>query len=155
MYKKKNRTSCFSFLSNIIVFYDVLDTMKQLLLWQLLNNLKRKKKVEQLCFKSVCRNKNGYRNSQGNYRPVSILPVVSKILERVVYNQVCSYLSENDLIYKLQSGFRSHYSTDSALTYLSDQIRFNMNKDLYTGMVRLDIQKAFNTVDYEMLLSIT
>ena len=50
--------------------------------------------------------KKGNRNNEGNYRPVSILPVVSKILERVVYDQINTYLSNNEIIYKFQSGFR-------------------------------------------------
>ena len=55
--------------------------------------------------------KKGDRNFEGNYRPVSILPVVSKILERIVYNQVNEYLNRHSIIFKLQSGFRSQFST--------------------------------------------
>ena len=75
-----------------------------------------------------------------------------KTLERVVYNQVCKYMSDKSLIYHLQSGFRSGYSTDTALTYLTDKIRFNMDKGLYTGTVIIDLQKAFDTVDHHILL---
>ena len=82
----------------------------------------------------------------------SILPVVSKIFERTVYNQFYSYLLENNLIYEYQSGFRSLYSTDTALTYLTDLIRFNMDHGFYTGLVLLDLQKAFDTVDHVILL---
>ena len=96
--------------------------------------------------------KKGDCNSEGNYRPVSILPVVSKIFERIVYNQLYSYLCENNLIYEYQSGFRSCFSTDTALTYLSDKIRFNMDEGLYTGVILLDLQKAFDTVDHVILL---
>lgn len=96
--------------------------------------------------------KKGDCNSEGNYRPVSILPVVSKIFERIVYNQFYSYLCENNLIYEYQSGFRSCFSTDTALTYLSDKIRFNMDQGLYTGVILLDLQKAFDTVDHVILL---
>ena len=97
--------------------------------------------------------KKGCRNYEGNYRPVSILPVVSKIMEKVVYKQVNEYLMEHKLIYDLQSGFRSHYSTNSAVTYMSDMIRSNMDAGCYTGMVVLDLQKAFDTVNHEILLS--
>ena len=96
--------------------------------------------------------KKGDCNSEGNYRPVSILPVVSKIFERIVYNQFYSYLCHNNLIYEYQSGFRSCFSTDTALTYLSDKIRFNMDQGLYTGVILLDLQKAFDTVDHVILL---
>ena len=59
----------------------------------------------------------------GNYRPVSVLSVVSKVVERVVYNQVESYLNDNKLLYELQSGFRPGYSTDTALIHLTDYIK--------------------------------
>ena len=95
--------------------------------------------------------KKGDRNYEGNYRPVSILPVVSKILERIAYNQFYSYLNDNNLIYEYQSGFRASFSTDTALTYLSDKIRFNMDKGHYTGVVLIDLQKAFDTVDHTIL----
>jgi hypothetical protein len=96
--------------------------------------------------------KKGDCNQEGNYRPVSILPVVSKIFERLVYNQVYDYLCDHNLIYQYQSGFRSSFSTDTALTYLCDKIRFNMDKGLYTGVILLDLQKAFDTVDHVILL---
>jgi len=96
--------------------------------------------------------KKGSRSCEGNYRPVSILPVISKIFEKVVYKQFYKYLSDNDVIYKFQSGFRSSFSTDTALTYMCDKIRFDMDKGLYTGLVLLDLQKAFDTVDHQILL---
>jgi hypothetical protein len=58
----------------------------------------------------------------GNYRPVSILNIVSKFFERVVYDQISSYLKEMDILYKFQSGFRGVFSTDTCLTHLSDFI---------------------------------
>lgn len=80
-------------------------------------------------------------NQEGNYRPVSILPVVSKIFERIVHEQLYNFLCEKDLMYERQSGFRSKFSTNTALTYLSDKIRFNMDNGFYTGVVLLDLQK--------------
>ncbi len=67
------------------------------------------------------------------------------------YHQLDSYLSENDIIYGLQSGFRGSYSTDTCLTYLTDHIRSQVAGGNYTGMVLLDLQKAFDTVDHEIL----
>ena len=96
--------------------------------------------------------KKGDCNFEGNYRPVSILPVVSKILERIAYDQMYSYLCENNLIYEFQSGFRTGFSTNTALTYLCDKIRFNVDRGLYTGVIMLDLQKAFDTVDHGILL---
>ena len=89
----------------------------------------------------------------GNYRPVSILSIISKIFEKVVYEQLDHYLSENKLLYEFQSGFRSSYSTDTCLIYLTDIIKQEQDKGNYTGMVLLDLQKAFDTVDHQILLT--
>ena len=87
----------------------------------------------------------------GNYRPVSILNVVSKVLERSVYNQFADYLNKYSLLYQFQSGFRSKFSTDTCLIHLLDFIKQNNAKGFYTGMVLLDLQKAFDTVDHVIL----
>ena len=76
---------------------------------------------------------------------------MSKILERVAYNQLYNYLSNNNLLYDLQSGFRQGYCTDTALIHLVDVIRSNMDKSLITGVVLIDLQKAFDTVDHNIL----
>ena len=86
-----------------------------------------------------------------NYRPVSILSTVSKILERSIYVQLNDFLKENNLLYEYQSGFRGSYSTDTCLIHLTDHIKGNNAKGLYTGMVMLDLQKAFDTVDHGIL----
>ena len=90
----------------------------------------------------------------GNYRPVSILNirVVSKILERVVYDQVESYFKDRNLIYDFQSGFRKGFSTDTCLIHLTDYIRRENDRGNVVGMVLLDLQKAFDTVDHAILL---
>ena len=88
----------------------------------------------------------------GNYRPVSILSIISKIFERVVYDQVVGYLDDKKLLYSFQSGFRRGFSTETCLIHLSDFIRFNMDKGNLVGMVLLDLQKAFDTVDHGILL---
>ena len=95
--------------------------------------------------------KKSSRLEVGNYRPVSILAVVSKILEKAVYNQLENYLVKNNLLYHLQSGFRAKYSTDTCLIHLIDHIKDKTAKGLYTGMVMLDLQKAFDTVDHSIL----
>jgi len=76
-----------------------------------------------------------------NYRPVSILAVFSKIFERVVYDQVESYLNEHNILYNFQSGFRTGFSTDTCLIHLSDIIRFQMDSGNFVGMIRLALQK--------------
>lgn len=97
--------------------------------------------------------KKNSKTDVGNYRPVSILCIVSKILERAVYNQLETYLVENHLLYEFQSGFRTSFSTDSCLVFLTDYIRAQTAKGLYTGMILLDLQKAFDTVNHSILCS--
>ena len=87
----------------------------------------------------------------GNYRPVSILSAVSKILEKAVFLQLNNFLVENNLFYQFQSGFRGSYSTDTCLIHLQDHIRNQTAAGNYTGMILLDIQKAFDSVDHQIL----
>ena len=87
----------------------------------------------------------------GNYRPVSILSIVSNILERAVYIQLENYLTKNNILYEYQSWFRKSFSTDTCLIHLLDHIKINNSQGLYTGMILLDLQKAFDTVDHEVL----
>ena len=92
------------------------------------------------------------KTDPGNYRPVSILNIVSKILERLVYNKLQNYLTEKQLLYEFQSGFRTSFSTDTCLLHLTDYIRLQTDQGNYTGMVLLDLQKPFDTVDHTILL---
>ena len=81
-----------------------------------------------------------------------MLSVVSKILERAVYTQLEDYLTKKKLLFDFQSGFRNKFPTDSCLTYLTDYIKKTQtSKGLYTGMLMLDLQKAFDTVDHDIL----
>ena len=95
--------------------------------------------------------KKNSRLDVGNYRPVSILCIVSKILERSVYVQMEKYLNENNIIYGNQSGFRKGFSTDTCLINLTDQIKMQLSQGNFVGMVLLDLQKAFDTVDHDIL----
>ena len=65
--------------------------------------------------------------------------------------QLEKFLVSNSLLYEHQSGFRANYSTDSCLIHLTDYIRQQSSKGLYTGMIMLDLQKAFDTVDHKIL----
>ena len=87
-----------------------------------------------------------------NYRPISLLPLISKIIEKIIQNQTQSFLDENKILYTYQSGFRKHYSTDTCLSYLTDRLRNGFEKGLLTGMILIDLQKAFDTIDHSILL---
>lgn len=96
--------------------------------------------------------KKGSKLEPGNYRPVSILCSISKVIEKVIFDQIDSYLSSHNLLYEFQSGFRKSHSTDSCLLYLNDFIRQEVDSGKYCGMVMLDLQKAFDTVNHNILL---
>ena len=87
-----------------------------------------------------------------NYRPLSVLPILSKIAERHVHNAVYSFLCENDLICIRQSGFRSKHSTETALIKIIDDLIFNLDNDRVSGMVLVDYLKAFDMIDHTLLL---
>ena len=96
--------------------------------------------------------KKGSKTDPKNYRPISLLPIVSKIIEKLVHDQTQNYLSENKILYDYQSGFRKNYSTNYCLAYLNDKISKGFDKGLYTGMILIDLQKAFDTINHLLLL---
>ena len=87
-----------------------------------------------------------------NYRPISLLPLLSKIIERIIHNQTQEFLDKNNILYKYQSGFRKHHSTDTCLSYLTDKVKIGFEEGLLTVMVLIDLQKAFDTIDHSILL---
>lgn len=93
-------------------------------------------------------------SSLSHFRPISILPILSKILENVVQRQLSNFLLSHNLLSPFQSGFRPGHSTVSALIKVSDDIRCAMNNKLLTILTLLDFSSAFNSVDYDILLGI-
>ena len=96
--------------------------------------------------------KSGDRESINKYRPISILPVCSKILEIFVHSHLNSYLEQHSLLCGQQSGFCSKHSTTAALVNLHDQLLQNMNNGTMTGTIFIDLCKAFDTMDHSILL---
>ena len=88
--------------------------------------------------------KGGDKTLKDNYRPISILPTISKIIERSVHVQLRSYLEKNKLLSQSQFGFRQKHSTSTALITFTDQILESMDKGYVTGAVFLDLRKAFD-----------
>ena len=95
--------------------------------------------------------KKGSKNDPKNFRPISLLPLISKAIERIT-DQTMEFLSNNKILYKFQSGFRKNHSTDFCLSYLTDNISSGFEKGLMTGMILIDLQKAFDTIDHEILI---
>ena len=98
--------------------------------------------------------KKGDKQSIKNYRPISLLPICGKIFEKIIFNNLYSYLNVNNLIIKNQSGFRPCDSTTNQLLYLVNEIHkaFENPKSLEVRAVFLDISKAFDTVWHKGLL---
>ena len=87
-----------------------------------------------------------------NYRPVSNLPAISKLLERVVLNQLNMYLGDNDLHCPVQSGYRPNHSCETLLVRMSDDILREVHNDNIVIVVLLDLSAAFDTIDHSILL---
>ena len=96
--------------------------------------------------------KKGSKLEVGNYRPISILPVISKCLEKLVHDQVYEYLSRNELLARQQSGFRPRHSTQTSLHLILEDLYSGIHQGNLVGMVALDLRKAFDTVDHAILL---
>lgn len=105
------------------------------------------------CCKVIPLFKQGARSDLNNYRPISIIPVVAKVFERIIYDQIYDYLTKNGLLSDQQSGFRSLHSTVTALLEVTNDWAYNIDKGSVNAVVFLDLKKAFDTVDHHILLS--
>ena len=105
------------------------------------------------CAKVTSLFKDGDKSLKDNYRPISILPTISKIIERSAHIQLSSFPEENKLLSQSQFGFRLKRSTSTALIAFTDQVLESMDKGCVTGTVFLDLRKAFDTVDHLLLIN--
>ena len=97
--------------------------------------------------------KSGSPSDVNNYRTISIIPMIAKIFEKIIYDQFYKYLSVNNLLSNCQSGFRALHSTVTSLLNSTDKWRLNIDKGQINGVVFVDLKKAFDTVDHAILIT--
>ena len=97
--------------------------------------------------------KKGSQTNLSNYRPISLLSVFNKLLEKLMFNRLADFLEKRHLIYNKQFGFRSHHSTDHAVLSIIDQVQKAIEARDYSCGIFLDFSKAFDTVNHNFLLS--
>ena len=78
--------------------------------------------------------------------------MISNTIEKVVHDRTNEFLSENKILYNYQSGFTTNHSTNLCLSFLTDKILKDFDEGLLTGMVLIDLQNAFDTINHEILL---
>ena len=91
------------------------------------------------------------KSDKTNYRPISILPIVSQIIERHISDQIKEYLNSHKFLYERQSGFRSNHSCESTLTAIIDDWFSAIDRNEIVGTVLLDLSKAFDLVDVKII----
>lgn len=89
--------------------------------------------------------------SKSEYRPIAILPFLSKVFERLIHNQITTFLNNNNLLTERQSGFRKKHSCTTALVDVAEDLREEIENDKVSFLVLLDHSKAFDTVDHSIL----
>ena len=92
--------------------------------------------------------KSEHRKKCENYRPISILPVISNVFESEIFSQLCEYLNKNTLLSDRQCGFRPKYGTNAALIEMCDLWISHTDKGELNGVVFLDIRKAFDSINH-------
>ena len=97
--------------------------------------------------------KSGSPNDLGNYCPISVLPILSKILERHIHNHLYTYLTQWDLILNKQSGFRLGHSCETMLLRFTDYLLEQIDAGNLCGALMIDLRKAFDLVNHKILLN--
>ena len=96
--------------------------------------------------------KGGSKDDIGNYRPISVIPILGKIIEKVAYDQLQTYLTDNNILTNKQFGFRPKHSTQDALLNVTEKWFEFIDGGNVVGVVMIDLKKAFDTVNHKILI---
>ena len=96
--------------------------------------------------------KKGDKSDPSNYRPISVLSLINKVFEKIIHTRLYKYLTKFKLLYEYQFGFREGHSTTQALVEITDRLRSAIDKQELTCGIFIDLTKAFDTVDHNILL---
>ena len=80
------------------------------------------------------------------------MQILSNVIQKIVHQQTTKFLSDTSIFYKYKSVFRNNHSTDLFLSFLNDKILKGFDNGVYTGMILIDLQKAFDTINHKILL---
>ena len=97
------------------------------------------------------RGKNGPSNSRTNFRPISVLPTVSKLFERIIDTQIVAYITP--FLSSLLCGFRKGYNAQHALVRLLEKFKISLDESGKAGAVSMDLSKAFDCIRHDLLIA--
>ena len=81
----------------------------------------------------------------------ALLPLISRVLDKLLHEETMEFLDKHNILYKLQSGFQKNHYTEFRLSYSTDKISKDFDSGLLTGMILIDLQEAFDTIDHNTL----
>ena len=96
--------------------------------------------------------KKGSLTEACNYKSISLLLLISKVIKNIIHDQSSVFLNSRNLLYNYQSGFCKNHSTNYCLSFLNDKILNSFEQGLITGMILIDLQKTFGTIHHDILL---
>ena len=96
--------------------------------------------------------KNGSACEPGNYRPIAVISSFSKVFEKLVYDQLISFLEKHNILFEYQFGFRKGHSTEHAILETIDNLKTALDQNMFTCGIFLDFSKAFDTINHRILL---